>query len=75
MIKLDETVLRYLVVINEGLSIERPDQPDTSDALDDIDDGDDDIDDRGETEIGSDMQAPAIDADPESAPVAEEGAE
>lgn len=37
VIKLDETVMRYLVVINEGLSVDRPDHLETHD-----DDSDDD---------------------------------
>jgi small subunit ribosomal protein S6 len=42
IIKLDETVLRYLVVINEGLSVTRPDQLDPTreseeNVVDDID--------------------------------------
>ena len=72
---LDETVLRYLVVINEGLSVHRSDQPDSSDGLDDVDDGDVDMDDRREPDVVADVPAPSIDAAPESEPTAEEGGE
>ena len=75
VIKLDETVLRYLVVINEGLSVHRSDQPDSSDGLDDVDDGDVDMDDRREPDVVADVPAPSIDAAPESEPTAEEGGE
>jgi small subunit ribosomal protein S6 len=41
IIKLDDTVIRYLVVINEGLSVHRPDHGDPTDESDDDDDDDD----------------------------------
>ncbi len=65
IIKLDETVLRYLVVINEGLSVNRPDQIEASDDSGASEkktavapaDGD-------EPEAGAETPEPVVDAGP-----------
>ena len=81
-IKLDETVLRYLVVINEGLPTGRPDQRDALPATnfeDSRPDGDEDVDTvlaevgSVESEVDPDSDAEATPAESESAPSDKEG--
>lgn len=49
LVKLDEAVLRYLVVINEGLPVTRIDQPDLPDLPGEAEDSDDDLDEGDQT--------------------------
>jgi small subunit ribosomal protein S6 len=60
IIKLDDMVLRYLVVINEGLSVHRPDHVDAPEE--DDDDADVDL----EPEAMSDVPEPQVATAPES---------
>ncbi len=62
IIKLDDTVLRYLVVINEGLSVNRPDIGDSAEESDD-----EHADVALERDAVSDVPEPPVPADTEPA--------
>jgi small subunit ribosomal protein S6 len=81
IIKLDETVLRYLVVINEGLSVTRPDQPESTEPAADFGDSSVEGIEGTEPKASPDIPAqepatgPVADADAEPAPSTDEGGE
>jgi small subunit ribosomal protein S6 len=76
IIKLDDTVIRYLVVINEGLSVDRPDHTESpDDSTEEFESDGDDRDEVTDTPVQPAEAATEADTDDEPAKTTEGGDE